>query len=166
MVLKFRHTQSQLKRNFSSWIFPGAQGQVHVTRGHQKSAYGLFGKLLIWTLPKWRIPPYSLVYTLLQKKGNFKKVAFLLRLSVWTSLRWGDVLIPNTTYKQAGLLDLSEIFWGDRGFFAVFSTYPSVPICGRIPYQCSGLNVQYASVCPFGKTGLVMQRDWGFRPRV
>ncbi len=28
------------------------------------------------------ITPYSLVYTLLQKKGNFKKVAFILRLSV------------------------------------------------------------------------------------
>ncbi len=31
---------------------------------------------------KWCITPYSLVYPLLQKKGNFKNVAILLRLSV------------------------------------------------------------------------------------
>ena len=34
------YTQSQKKRNFSSWIFPGARGHCHVTRGHEKSAYG------------------------------------------------------------------------------------------------------------------------------
>ena len=46
---------------------------------YEKSAYR-FSKL------KWFITPYSLVYTLLQKKGNFKNVAILLRLSVFTSL--------------------------------------------------------------------------------
>ena len=59
----FRHTQSQKKCNFSSWIFPGAPGQGHVTRDREKSVC-------------------SLVYTLLQKKHNFKNVAILLRLSV------------------------------------------------------------------------------------
>ena len=61
------YTQSQKKRNFSSWIFPGAQGQGHVTLDHGKSAC---------------ITPDLLVYTLLQKKGNFQNVAFLLRKSV------------------------------------------------------------------------------------
>ncbi len=32
------YTQSQKKRNFSSWIIQGAQGQGHVTQGHEKSA--------------------------------------------------------------------------------------------------------------------------------
>ena len=32
------YTLSQKKRNFSSWIFPGAQGQGHVTLDHGKSA--------------------------------------------------------------------------------------------------------------------------------
>ena len=30
------YTQSQKKRNFSSWFFPGAQGQGYVTRDHEK----------------------------------------------------------------------------------------------------------------------------------
>ncbi len=34
------YTQSQKKRNFSSLIFRGGQGQGHVTWGHEKSAYG------------------------------------------------------------------------------------------------------------------------------
>ncbi len=34
--------------------------------------------------PKWCITPDSLVYTLLQKKGNFKKVGFLFEKSVIT----------------------------------------------------------------------------------
>ncbi len=59
------YTQSQKKRNFSSWIFPGAQGQGHMTLDHGKSA-----------------TPDTLVYTLFQKKGNFQNVAFLLRKSV------------------------------------------------------------------------------------
>ncbi len=37
----FYYTQSQKKRNFSSWIFPGAQGQGHVTLDH---GYTLFSK--------------------------------------------------------------------------------------------------------------------------
>ncbi len=52
------YTQSQKKRNFSSWIFHGAQGQGHVTLDHGK----------------WCITPDSLVYTLLQNKGNFQNV--------------------------------------------------------------------------------------------
>ena len=44
-----------------------AQGQGHVTWGHEKSAC---------------ITPDSLVYTLLQKKGNFRNVAFLLEKTV------------------------------------------------------------------------------------
>ncbi len=44
----------------------------------------VFGKLLPLALPKWCITPYSLRYTLLQKKGNFKNVAILLTLSVDT----------------------------------------------------------------------------------
>ncbi len=61
------YTQSQKKHNFSSGIFPGAQGQGHLHIGF---------------LNNFQMPPYSLVYTLLQKKGNFKNVAILLRLSV------------------------------------------------------------------------------------
>ncbi len=37
-------------------------------------------------LSKWCITPDSLVYTILQKKGNFENVAFLLRLSVCTRI--------------------------------------------------------------------------------
>ena len=33
------YTQSQKKRNFSSWIFSGARGQGHVTLDYGKSAY-------------------------------------------------------------------------------------------------------------------------------
>ncbi len=47
-----------------------SQVQGHVTRGHEKFAY------------QFSITPYSWVYTLLQKKGNLKNVAILLRLSV------------------------------------------------------------------------------------
>ena len=43
---------------------------------------GVFGKLLPWAMSKWCISPDSLIYTLLQKKGNFNKVAFLLEKSV------------------------------------------------------------------------------------
>ena len=77
------YTQSQKKRNFSSGIFPGAQGQGHVTLDHGKSAYR-FSKP--WALSIWCITPDSLVYTLLQKKGNFQNVAFLLRKSVYDLL--------------------------------------------------------------------------------
>ncbi len=38
-VDKIIYTLSLKKCNFSSWIFPGTQGQGHVTRGHEKSAY-------------------------------------------------------------------------------------------------------------------------------
>ena len=77
------YTQSQKKRNFSSWIFLGAQGQGHVT----------------------------LVYTLLQKKGNFQKVAFLLRKSVLTQVftscqcNWG-ILVLSNTYHLHTLKDI------------------------------------------------------------
>ena len=34
----FTGTESEKKHNFSFLIFPGAQGQGHVTWGHKKSA--------------------------------------------------------------------------------------------------------------------------------
>ena len=49
---------------------------------------GVFGKLLSWALSKWCITPDSLVYTLLQKKGNLKNVAFLLEKSVSIACFW------------------------------------------------------------------------------
>ena len=39
-------------------------------------------KLSPWALSKWHITPVSLAYTLLQKKGIFKNVVFLLEKSV------------------------------------------------------------------------------------
>ncbi len=90
-VLHPSYTQSQKKRHFSSWIFSGAQHRIwhyaeykgfpihmhcyskilccygHLTLDHGNSAC---------------ITLDSLVYTLLQKKGNFQNVAFLLRESV------------------------------------------------------------------------------------
>ena len=49
-LFSYDYTKSQKKRNFAPWIFIGAQGHDHVTRGHEKSAYGfsngVFGKLL------------------------------------------------------------------------------------------------------------------------
>ncbi len=56
----------QKKCNFSPWIFPGAQGQGHVTWGHVKMMHN----------------PRFTVYTLLQKKHNFRNVAFLLEKTV------------------------------------------------------------------------------------
>ena len=44
--------------------------------------HAVFGKLLSWALSQWCITPDSLVYTLPQKKGNFKNVAFLVEKSV------------------------------------------------------------------------------------
>ncbi len=35
-MFKLSYTQSQKKCNFSSWIFPGVQGQGHVTLDHGK----------------------------------------------------------------------------------------------------------------------------------
>ncbi len=35
------YTQSQKKRNFYSWIFPGAQGQGHVTLDHNPRFTGI-----------------------------------------------------------------------------------------------------------------------------
>ena len=50
----------------------------------------VFGKLLPWALSKWCITPDSLVYTLLQKKGNFRNVVFLLEKSVCNSVDTQD----------------------------------------------------------------------------
>ena len=54
-IILYCYTQSQEKRNFSLWIFPGAQGQGNVLRR------------LIYSV--W-------VYTLLQKKSTSKILRF------------------------------------------------------------------------------------------
>ncbi len=80
------YTQSQKKCNFSAWIFPGAQCQGHVSQGHEKFAHQFSKQFSKNCIEKYEtvfcMPPYSLVYTLLQKKRNLRNVAILLRMSV------------------------------------------------------------------------------------
>ena len=63
------YTLPQKKRNFNFQIFYGDPGPGSVTPGHVHQG-------------KWNLAQSSLTYTPPQKKGNFRKVAFLLGKSV------------------------------------------------------------------------------------
>ena len=70
-----KYTQSQKKHNFSS---------THTLEEFKlvKISSNVPLETRFTNKSKWCITPDGLVYTLLQKKGNFQKVAFLLRKSV------------------------------------------------------------------------------------
>ena len=59
--------------------------------------------------------PYSLVYTLHQKKGNLKKVASLLRLSVYCKNHFFNIITNDTSHVWSKVSEkLGCFFWDLR----------------------------------------------------
>ncbi len=106
--------------------FPGAQGQGHVTWGHEKSAY------------RFSITPDSLVYTLLQKKGNFRNVAFLLEKTVaWLADVHCLICCIVLIWRQIAKMFSTVSLWGSLFLMRKSLTNWALldsdwqPICGR-----------------------------------
>ncbi len=80
-----QYTLPQKKLNFNFWIFYGDPGPGSVTLGlvHRGEFWnGVFDKLVPGASQELHLVHISLTYTPPQKKGNFRKVAFLLGKSV------------------------------------------------------------------------------------
>ena len=100
--MKFSNFPRFQPGNPTPWEYTQFQKKCSCSSVQLFSSYvGRGGFLILNNLSKWCITPYSVVYTFLQKKGNFKKVVFLLRPSVHDqSLRGGELYSLRTDTKH------------------------------------------------------------------